>query len=240
LPADELDRLLVHGEPVAITDGELEGVHFPSYRELADRYGVAHSLIARFAKEHNCLGRRKQIKRNVRQLSDEKLTELRADAVAFSRDDQVRTVDRFLAQFEEATIEGRVRCDDPSDFNTMCRLRAFLMGEADSRSEVSNGMPTLEELQERHREMLEEWEQATPEERQQLPEYLYGFDGVARDKAQAGRGEAIERVDSPGYPQRDDITLDVDTRVDTQRDEAAVDIGHGSHSVNEEYPLKVN
>ena len=155
-PAEDVDRLLVHGEPKKVTDGQVEGVRYPSYRELGERYGVAHSLIARYAQQHNCLARRKQTEKRVRQLSDEKLVELRADALAFSRDDQVRTIDRYLVKFEDAVAEGRTRFDSPSDFNLMCRLRAFLMGEAESRHEVYSGMPTLEELQRRHKEMLEE------------------------------------------------------------------------------------
>lgn len=197
-PAEVVDRLLVHGEPVPITDsavGQIEGVRYPSYREIASRYGVSHSLIARYAKQHNCLARREETKNSARQLSDEKLVEQRANVMAFSRDDQVRTIDRYLLQFEEAVAEGRVRFDNPSDFNLLCRLRAFLMGEAESRHEVQSGMPTLEELQQRYKEMREEWGRATPEEREQLPEHLYGFDGVARSKAGNGKDAAPADAD---------------------------------------------
>jgi len=155
-PVEEVDRLLVHGEPKEVADGQAEGVRYPSYRELGERYGVAHSLIARYSQQHNCLARRKQIEKQVQQLSDEKLVELRADALAFSRDDQVRTIDRYLVKFEESVAEGRTRFDSPSDFNLMCRLRAFLMGEAESRHEVHSDMPTLEDLQQRHKQMLED------------------------------------------------------------------------------------
>lgn len=194
-PAEEVDRLLVHGEPKQVSDGEVEGVRYPSYRELAERYGVAHSLIARYAKQHNCMARRKQASKRVRQLSDDKLIELRADALAFSRDDQVRTIDRYLVKFEAAVAEGSVRFDNPSDFNLMCRLRAFLMGEAESRHEVYSGMPTLEELQQRYKELREEWERAEPTEREALPEHLHGFDGVARNKAGNGQDGATPDAD---------------------------------------------
>ena len=156
-PVDEVDRLLVHGEPAPVTDftkGQSEGIRYPSCRELGERYGVAHSLVARYAKQHNCLARRQQAENRVRDLSDEKLVDLRADALAFSRDDQVRSIDRYLVGFEEAVAEGRTRFDSPSDFNLMCRLRAFLMGEAESRHEVCSDMPTLEELQQRHKERI--------------------------------------------------------------------------------------
>ncbi len=153
-PTEEVDRLLVHGEEVPMGDGSAATVAFPSFRDIARRFDVSHSLITRYARQHDCLGRRKRAQRRVESRADEKLIELRAEALAFTRDDQVRTIDRFLVQFEEAVQDGRVRCDNPSDFNVMVRLREFIMGEADSRTEVLGGMPTLEELQARHREML--------------------------------------------------------------------------------------
>ena len=154
-PAEEVDRLIVHGEEVPVGDGSAVTVAFPSFREIARRFDVSHSLIARYAQQHDCLGRRKRAQRRIEHRADEKLIELRAEALAVTRDDQVRTIDRFLVQFERALQEGRVRCDNPSDFNVMVRLREFILGEADSRTEVVNGMPTLEELQARHREMLQ-------------------------------------------------------------------------------------
>ena len=154
-PAEEVDRLLVSGEEIPVGDGSAVTVAFPSLREIARRFDVSHSLIARYAQQHDCLGRRKRAQRRIEHRADEKLIELRAEALAVTRDDQVRTIDRFLVQFERALQEGRVRCDNPSDFNVMVRLREFILGEADSRTEVVNGMPTLEELQARHREMLQ-------------------------------------------------------------------------------------
>lgn len=161
-PHDEVDQLLVHGAEVDRSDGKGTEVRYPSYREVAERYGVAHSLIARFARARGCLKRRQQAKKRVQEMADVKLSDLRADALALSRDDAVRTIDRYLARFEEALAEGIVRCDNPTDFNTMVRLKAFLLGDAESRHEVLGGL-TLEDLQERHQQMLRQWEESTPE-----------------------------------------------------------------------------
>ncbi|MBN1632137.1 MAG: hypothetical protein JW990_20460 [Thermoleophilia bacterium] len=157
IPHDEVDHLLVHGEVVEEEDGVGTRVHYPSYRQLADRYGVAHSLIAKFAKEHNCLTRRKQAQKRVREMADVKLAEMRADDIAISRDDIIRCIDRYIAKFEEALKEGRVRCDNPSDYNTMIRLRAFAMGDPDSRHEELG--ITLEDMQRGHARLLEVEEQ---------------------------------------------------------------------------------
>ena len=43
-PTVEVDQLLVHGEVIQNEDGTGTHVHYPTYRELAARYGVAHSL----------------------------------------------------------------------------------------------------------------------------------------------------------------------------------------------------
>lgn len=151
-PHDEVDELLVHGETVEAEEGVHSRARYPSYREIAERYGVAHSLIGKFSKEHNCLARRQQAEKRVREMSDLKLAEMRADDFAISRDDGIRCIDRFLAQFELAVVEGRVRCDNPPDYNLMMRLKAFLMGDADSRHEELG--ITLEDMQRGHARLL--------------------------------------------------------------------------------------
>nr|WP_254623751.1 hypothetical protein [Myxococcus sp. CA033] len=60
LPHDEVDRLLVEGEEVPTTRGRVKR-RFPSLRELAERFGVAHSAVAKYAQQHDCLGRRKRL-----------------------------------------------------------------------------------------------------------------------------------------------------------------------------------
>lgn len=157
-PHDEVDNLLVHGETVEAEDGGHRQVKYPSYRELAEKYGVAHSLIGKFAREHNCLARRQQAEKRVRSMSDIKLAEMRADEFAVSRDDGIRCIDRFLAQFEAAVLEGRVRCDNPPDYNLMTRLKAFLLGEADSRHQELGGI-TLEDMQAAHARLLKQEEE---------------------------------------------------------------------------------
>ena len=62
VPYEELDRILVFGEVVECEGGEGTTVQFPSYRTLAARFGVSHSLIAQYAKKHNCMRRREEAK----------------------------------------------------------------------------------------------------------------------------------------------------------------------------------
>jgi hypothetical protein len=146
LPYDEVDRLLVFGEVVKTESGESTTVVYPSYREIARRYGVSHSLIAQYSKRHDCLRRRKEAKARIAVKTDQKLVEMRATAIAVSKDESLQIIDTYLAGFRDALAEGRVRFDNPTDFDRMCRLKEFMLGGADSRQEIHAAL-SLEDLQ---------------------------------------------------------------------------------------------
>ncbi|ACY13346.1 hypothetical protein Hoch_0718 [Haliangium ochraceum DSM 14365] len=153
VPYEEVDRLLVFGEVVACDDGKGVTTVYPSFREVARRYGVSHSVVTSYAQRHNCMRRREIAQARIEAKTDEKLTEMRANRFALTKDDELRIIDRYLSEFEEAVAAKRVPCDNPSDFNTMLRLKQFIQGGADSRQEVHAGF-SLEALQARHRRML--------------------------------------------------------------------------------------
>jgi hypothetical protein len=73
----ELDQLIVFGEPGV--DPRC-AVRYPSYRELAVRYGVVTSVIAEYASKHDCQRRRKRAAARIRALADKMQIELRASA----------------------------------------------------------------------------------------------------------------------------------------------------------------
>jgi len=149
----ELDRLLVFGELVDDGSGRGPATVFPSYRELAKRYSVSHSVIAAYSSRHDCLRRREGAMQRIDARTDDKLVELRATTLAEAKARIIEVVDRFIAEFETALREGRVRVDSVSDFNLMVRLREYLQGGPDSRQEVRATL-SLDELQRRYREML--------------------------------------------------------------------------------------
>jgi hypothetical protein len=163
VPYEELDRILVFGEVVPCEDGNGTTVVYPSYRELAERYGVSNSVIADYAKTHNVQRRRREGQARIQAKAENKLVELRASAIALSKDDELRIIDGYLSGFEKALGEGRVRFDNPADFNTMVRLKEFVMGNADSRQEIHAAL-SLESLQARHRQVMRVTE-ASPAER---------------------------------------------------------------------------
>ncbi len=163
MPVAEIEHLLVHGEVVTHPQTGVVTVHYPSYREIAERFSVANSSVAQFAAKHNCLARRADVERKTRDATEKKLIARRADALALSNEDTVRIIDGYIVGFYDALEGGRVRCDNPSDLATLVRLKQLLIGGADSRQEVSQSI-TLEALQARHRESKRAALNASPAE----------------------------------------------------------------------------
>ncbi|MBN1654366.1 MAG: hypothetical protein JXA30_11405 [Deltaproteobacteria bacterium] len=164
IPYEEVDKLLVFGELVPTKDGTSATVVYPTYRQIASRYGVAHSLIAAYSQSHNCKRRRKETNTRISVKAEQKLIESRATAIAVTKEDTLRVIDTFILDFENAIHEGRVRVDNPTDFNTMVRLKEFIQGGADSRQELHTSL-SLEDLQARHKQMLRIIEESSAAER---------------------------------------------------------------------------
>jgi len=172
VPYEEVDRILVFGEVVPCEDGNGTTVCYPSYRELAERYGVSNSVIAEYAKSHNVQRRRKEAQTRIQVKAEQKLVEMRAKAIAVSKDDELRIIDAYLLGFAEALQDKRVRFDNAADFNTMVRLKEFVLGNADSRQEIHAAL-SLETLQDRHRRMMRTLD-TTAEERGELENQVPG------------------------------------------------------------------
>ena len=161
IPYDELDRALVFGELRQSLDAGGQLVVFPTVGELAERYGVAASLISRYATEHNCKQRREIAQFRVQARVDEKLVELTADTLADVKTELKLMAAELLRQFRERLREGAVRLDDPSTFNTIGRFLLLLDGQAEGRQEVAVGL-SLADLEARHRQVIEEARRFSP------------------------------------------------------------------------------
>jgi hypothetical protein len=130
--------------------GGHEDVRYPSFMEIAIRFGVSKSLIGQFASKHNCLKRREENSAREQIQFEQELIKKRAQSRALTTEDELRIIDDYIRGFEQAVKEGRVRYDNPTDFNTMVRLKEFRLGHADSRQEVHN-LISLDEIQARHK-----------------------------------------------------------------------------------------
>lgn len=151
-PHDQVFDALVYGEIVTDEHGK-SNVSYPSYRDLAQRYGVTVSVIAEYAKSRNVLKRRELARARYESRKEEKLIELRADKASFDEAKMLQVIDSMCGKFASAADEGRMRFDNVADFDKLWRLRSFIQGGPDSRQELQ-GSITLEALQQRHEAML--------------------------------------------------------------------------------------
>lgn len=163
LPWDDIDRLLVYGELVA---GQHTPV-YPNFTELGKRFGCAPSTVSEYAKKQRCLIRRQEAAARQRVVTEEKLITMRAEAIVRSAEDEVRTIDKWLHNFEDAVESGKATCNNPLDYDRLVRLKEFVLGGPDQRKEV-NATLTLEALQARHAAAMRV-QQASVEERGEAP-----------------------------------------------------------------------
>ncbi len=115
-------------------------MHYPSCRELAKRFGVSHSLIIRFAREHDCHTRREYQQAKVLDLVAQNLSERHAQTLTDARSQTLATIDAFLLSFGELVQNKGLQCKSAGDFNLMARLREFLVGGADQRNEIKGSI----------------------------------------------------------------------------------------------------
>ena len=100
----ELDQLLVFGEVVDHNGGKVE---YPTYRELAARFGVVTSVVADYARKNRCVRRRKQVAVRIRARVEEKRVESRADAIAHRKDEVARPFVVVLRETHREVLDER-------------------------------------------------------------------------------------------------------------------------------------
>jgi hypothetical protein len=161
---EQLDKLLVYGELTPTDDGSGVTNAYPTYAQLGERFSVSISVIRDYAKKHNTMARRERARLRTQLRVEEKMVETRAEAIVVTKERELQIIDAYLAGFEKAITDGRVRFDNPTDYNTMARLKEFLLGGADSRPEV-NATLSLDVLQARHRDTRRATIEASPAER---------------------------------------------------------------------------
>lgn len=148
---EPIERAYVYGDEVTKADFEGSGQtitdrHFPTVRELAARFNMSKSNVQYRVKRYGWQAKRDQYRKTFEQ----ELTLAIAKARALSTADAVAILDSYIRQFADSIVEGRVRADAIADLNTAMRLKAFMQGEADSRSAVAHTV-SLDALQAAHR-----------------------------------------------------------------------------------------
>lgn len=148
---DLLEDAYVWGEDVRQkADGSFER-SYPRLKDLADRAGVSTSRVHQIAKKKGWISRREKVAQLTRE-EYEKLKQSdqeRAKARARRTTDALAVLEEWIAKFAEGLDAGTIKPASMSDLNIALRLRAFLKGEAESRSEQKI-VHSLEELASRH------------------------------------------------------------------------------------------
>lgn len=189
VPWDQVDRLLVFGEPARDPRTGQEGVKFPSLAELAKRFGVSRNLIWRYADRAKCFQRREEARLKTQARFEQKVIEQAANTRAAASADVSKLVDDVIGSFRKAFDEGRVRVDSASDLDRLIRLKELLGGRADSRGEL-HGHVSLEAIQARHRQLRGQVEAMSPE--------LAGTSEVAGDELSGTTRQVVREGDAQG------------------------------------------
>jgi hypothetical protein len=139
-----LEKLLVFGE---FTGGDDARHRYPSYRELAERFGLSHASVHRFARRRNCLERRTGSGALERPRGPD--APPTAPVVAPSITDQrlYPSVREIAFDWVAAVKRGEVRIANAAELDRLLRLAADLDAEARQRELLPTGYPTIEEIE---------------------------------------------------------------------------------------------
>lgn len=119
---------------------------YPTLLQIGEKYGVSKSLVHYYAKKKGWEERRLSAISTTKEEFDKEMAKSRARETV----EAVEVLDQWLLQFVDNVRTKKVRADAISDLNTVVRLKQFLKGEADTRSE-QNVIVSLEQLQARHK-----------------------------------------------------------------------------------------
>ncbi len=132
----------IAGEPT--NSSHVAARHWPTFRELGARHDVSHARVHQKSKRYQWKQRREIAKQNYAIHLDEAIVK----AAALSTAEQVGYLDDYIRRFGRSIQEGKVRVDVITDLDRAARLREFLLGNADTRTE-SNHKLSLVTMQER-------------------------------------------------------------------------------------------
>lgn len=194
-----IDRLIVHGEEYEPEEGK-PGHRYPTYREIGDRFGITFTTVAKYAKTHNCIERRRR-QRLINKAEEDTGTKQKRGKITAER--ILDIIDRAIYSFERGLMEDRIIINTVDDFVKLVRARQVLTGEADARTEVVHGV-TLEALQQRYQHIAgkvekekllaakKEKEQDEQEDRDIIDAQFEDADSASGDKGDDGTKDECE------------------------------------------------
>jgi hypothetical protein len=104
VPWEKVYELLVFGEVALQEATSRPDVQFPSYRELASRYGVSVSLIASYAAKHQCMKRRELVHAQMQLQFEQRLLEKRAEAPTMPLVEVIAIIDEYMRVLRQGAM----------------------------------------------------------------------------------------------------------------------------------------
>lgn len=167
LDRTELERLLVHGDFETADHGPVSH-HYPSFRELAQRFGVSKTIIQRFATRHNCIARRRPV--GALQPGAAEAASGPSAPIASSVERRLYPSAREIAfEWVDQIKRGDVRIASAAELERLLRLAADLDAEARQRELLPKGYPTIEEIEDFCEQRDREYGLTSPGERGEIP-----------------------------------------------------------------------
>jgi hypothetical protein len=136
----------VWGETISKREDGTYVRKYPTLVQIGDKHGISKSLVHYYAKKHGWEDRRLRAISTTKEEFDKEMSKSRARETV----EAMEVLDEWLLAFAENVRLKKVRADSIGDLNTVVRLKQFLKGDADSRSE-QKVVVSLETLQARHR-----------------------------------------------------------------------------------------
>lgn len=125
-------------------DGSYER-KYPTFKQLGKQFGLAPSVVHYYAKRGKWADRRLAAIKKTKEEFDDELAKSRARKTVGI----IGGLDLWIEKFIKELEADKVDCTSVADLNTIARLRNFLLGGGDSRTETKISV-TLEQLHERH------------------------------------------------------------------------------------------
>jgi len=122
IPEREIEARLLFGEA---REDTITQRHYPSFQELAVRFGVSHSVVTRIAKKYQCLERREEIERLIDAQAERRL---RVWGIATRRQDWLThqelrdMVNSLLVVASRQINEGVIKITNIEKFECVAQL----------------------------------------------------------------------------------------------------------------------
>lgn len=124
---------------------------YPSVERVALKYGIPPKILAKIAVNKEWDHQRDRFALAVK----DELRSMQAKVKAIQQQEMVDSIDGYIRKCFKAIEGGDFRFDSINDLDKAIRLREFVLGKADSKTEHTH-LLSLAEIQARHRAALQE------------------------------------------------------------------------------------